>query len=161
MAANRYRLRFTFWLDMLKLDEMALADQIEQLKNERSFVRTIRDGIRLIMDLRNGRTEVLFELFPWLKNELSQPMTTIISTSPDNGLQHQLDRLEQLILQQGAVPVAMPAHSSTHSGPKALDVPSFNLPTLEDDEDDTVVLKKDTSTRSATNFINSMLNLQQ
>jgi hypothetical protein len=138
-----------------------LADQIEMLKNERAFVRTIRDGIRLIMDLRNGRTEVLFELFPWLKNELSQPVTTIISTSPDDGLQHQLERLEQLILQQGAIPIDIPmqAQRTQESGPKALSVPQFSVP--DPDDDDTVILKCDTSTSSAMNFINSMLNLQQ
>lgn len=163
MTANRYRLRFTFWLDMIKPDETVLADQIEQLKNERSFVRTIRDGIRLILDLRSGRTEVLFELFPWLKNDLSQPVTTIISTAPDTGLHHQLERLEQLILQQGAVPIDTRQYPQTaiESGPRPLAVPHFSVPDVEPDDDDTVVLKRDTSTSSAMNFINSMLNLQQ
>lgn len=161
MAAQRSRRVFKFWLNLFNDTEYEIAELLEFAKRRREYTGIIRDGIRLILSLRQGRTDVLLELFPWLNTEIpTLPATTSLSTQ-SAALQQQLERLEQIILQQGAVPVAMPAHSSTHSGPKALDVPSFNLPTLEDDEDDTVVLKKDTSTRSATNFINSMLNLQQ
>lgn len=66
MPQNRYRLRFVFWLDMLRPDELKLADKIELLKNERLFAKTIRDGIRLVVDLREGRVDVLRELFPWV-----------------------------------------------------------------------------------------------
>ena len=66
MPHNRYRLRFVFWLDMLRSDELKLADKIELLKNERLFAKTIRDGIRLVVDLREGRVDVLRELFPWV-----------------------------------------------------------------------------------------------
>lgn len=147
MPTNRYRLRFIFWLDMLKPEEEELADQIELLKNERSFVRTIRDGIRLVISLRQGRTDVLFELFPWVRNEL---VHSPISRS-ESALQRQLERLETLILQQGAIPV---------DSPKALPVPQFATPDFDDDDLDTVIIEKDTSTNSAMNFINSMLNLQ-
>ena len=64
MRIDRHRLRFVFWLDLLKPDEEAIADTIEHLKNERLFVKTIRDGIRLVCDLRGGGIDVLCELFP-------------------------------------------------------------------------------------------------
>jgi len=72
VSQNRYRLRFTFWLDMLKPDELALADKIELLKNQRLFAQTIRDGIRLVCDLRAGRLDVLYELHPLLRERIEQ-----------------------------------------------------------------------------------------
>ena len=99
--ANRFRLRFTFWLDLHKADEAALAEVIDVLKYERTFASTIRDGIRLIYDLRAGRADVLFELFPWVK-EMVQPS----SAAPvDARLQDQIARLEALLIAQGNVPI--------------------------------------------------------
>ncbi len=161
MAAQRSRRLFKFWLNLYHDTEYEIAESLEFAKRRREYTGIIRDGIRLILSLRQGHTDVLFELFPWLKNELSQPVTTIISASQDNGLQGQLQRLEQLILQQGSVPIDTPmqAQPTNNNGPKALSVPQFSIP--DPDDDDTVVLKQDTSTNSAANFINSMLNLQQ
>jgi hypothetical protein len=152
MAANRYRLRFTFWLDMLKPEELEIADQIEHLKNERSFANTIRDGIRLICDLRQGRVDVLFELFPWIKSEFIavQPQ----ETAGEKALKEQLKRLEKLMLQQGNTLVQLPVSTD----PKAMRVLQIDTPNFDDDD---IVLKKDTSTDSAKNFLQSMMNLQQ
>ena len=61
-------MKFTFWLDATKADEDELIDQIEILKQQRLFAKTIRDGIRLICDLRAGQVDVLFELFPWVED---------------------------------------------------------------------------------------------
>jgi hypothetical protein len=112
--ANRFRLRFTFWLDMRKTDEAELAETIETLKLNRSFAATIRDGIRLICDLRAGQTDVLFELFPWIKDA-----TQSASAKPiDSVLQEQIARLEALLLAQGNVPIQMPV------APKVLEKPA-------------------------------------
>jgi hypothetical protein len=157
MASNRYRLRFTFWLDMLKSDERDIADEIELLKNERTFAKTIRDGIRLIGDLRKGRVDVLFELFPWVKADFLagvQPQ----ETAGEKALREQLKRIEQQLLQQGNLPLQLPA-SAVQTGPKAMSVPQFETPVYDDD--DALVIKKDTSTTSAKNFLNSMMGLQQ
>ncbi len=97
---NRFRLRFSFWLDLHKSDEAALAETIDALKQNRTFASTIRDGIRLIADLRAGRIDVLLELFPWVKEAL-QPAP---ATSADQRLQEQIERLENLLLAQGNVP---------------------------------------------------------
>ena len=59
-----FRMRFNFWLDMSKQDEFELADTIDILKEKRSFTAVVRDGIRLIVDLKRGKTDVLRELFP-------------------------------------------------------------------------------------------------
>lgn len=70
MKRKSFRQRFVFWLDITKSHEADIAETIEELKDKRSFAKTIRDGIRLIVDLRRGNTEVLFELFPLLKSKL-------------------------------------------------------------------------------------------
>jgi hypothetical protein len=77
MAEKRYRIKHTFWLDVTKTEEYQLAEAIEDLKTKRSFTRTIRDGIRLITDLRAGNTDVLFELFPWVKERLTPHQTPL------------------------------------------------------------------------------------
>ena len=66
MAAKSFRMKFMFWLDTTKADEEQLIEQVEALKQTRLFSKTIRDGIRLICDLRAGQTDILFELFPWV-----------------------------------------------------------------------------------------------
>ena len=110
---KRFRLRFTFWLDLQKNDEAALAETVEILKQNRSFVATIRDGIRLICDLRAGQTEVLFELFPWVREAL-QP----VPAPTEQRLQEQISRLETLLLAQGNVPIQPPLGAPrTHSAP--------------------------------------------
>jgi hypothetical protein len=154
MSTSRFRLRQVFWLDMNNDDEAALADTIDELKRQRSFVRTVRDGIRLICDLRQGRVDVLFELFPWVRAEFLAGIQPS-ETPTERAISEQLKRLETLMLQQGNMPIQL----ADHGGPKAMNVPQFDPPAFDDDED-TVVLKRDTTTNSAQNFINSMLNLQ-
>lgn len=161
MAAERSRRLFKFWLNIFNDTEYQIAEALEVAKHRRQYTSLIRDGVRLVLSLRQGRTDVLFELFPWLEIELHRPPAPVALSSHNIALQNQLERLEQLILQQGAVPVDLSPHPNGHNGPKALDVPRFDLPLIEDDEDDTVVLQRDTSTSSAMNFINSMLSLQQ
>ena len=106
---NRFRLRFTFWLDMHKTDEAELAETIDQLKQNRSFASTVRDGIRLIADLRAGQTDVLFELFPWVKDALQASPPAPM----EKGLQEQIARLEALLLAQGNVPIQSPTVASS------------------------------------------------
>lgn len=72
MANESYRLMYRFWLNIAKPAEEAIADKIEILKNERLFSQTIRDGVRLICNLRDGKLDVLFELFPWVKAEFME-----------------------------------------------------------------------------------------
>lgn len=95
-------MKFMFWLDSTKADEDFLIEQVELLKQKRLFAKTIRDGIRLICDLRAGNIEVLLELFPWTREAL-QPVA-----APEHRLQEQIARLEALLLAQGHVPLQRP-----------------------------------------------------
>ena len=140
---QRFRLRFTFWLDIHKNDEAELAETIDILKQERSFATTIRDGIRLICDLRAGRVEVLFALFPWVQETL-QP----VSAAPvDERLQEQIARLEALLIAQGNVPILSSADASPRSGRKS------TKPMVE------VTASKASAETVAKNFLNSMKGL--
>ena len=149
MAAKRYRLRFTFWLDVTKDDEYELAGQIEDLKTERLFSQTIRDGIRLLCDLRAGRTDVLFTLFPWLAAEFAGP-----GEGEEWSLEQQLEELRHLILSQNGVT------------PGEIDNRFANIQSLhqvaagEDDEDIKLEVTRSSDGTSAQNFLNSLLNLQ-
>jgi hypothetical protein len=99
--ATRFRLRFTFWLDLQKADEAAIAELIDGLKRSRTFASAIRDGIRLVCALRAGRTDVLFELFPWVRDGLQSAP----AAATDQHLQAQIARLEALLIAQGSVPL--------------------------------------------------------
>lgn len=63
------RRRHFFWLDDNKPTEAVLINDIGKLKENRQYTRFIRDGIRLMIDLSQGKTDVLRELFPWVLEE--------------------------------------------------------------------------------------------
>jgi hypothetical protein len=76
-----YNLQFRFWLNIVKDDESVLADELSLLKSQRQFTQTIRDGVRLVLDLRAGKTDVLFELFPWVR-QLAAPLPAPPAAQP-------------------------------------------------------------------------------
>jgi len=155
---KRFRLRFPFWLDLHKPDEAALAETIETLKTQRAFASSIRDGLRLIVDLRAGRLDVLFELFPFTKERLGY------GTSTNSDLERRLDELQRLILEQGNItaPQTNQPVMKSAGGPKALKVPTTTLPHFDDDDDsETIVLKKSSNSSAGLNFITAAFSLQQ
>lgn len=162
MAQKSYRIRFNFWLDISKPEEEAIADDIELLKNQRSFSQTIRNGIRLIVDLQSGNTDVLFELFPLMKAKLQASS----SSNDDNSgnLSRDIARLESLILRQASntdTAIMKPVSNGVKSigGIKPLAAPVF------DDDDDTMLLTvtkhEGAGEQAAQNFLNSIMGLQQ
>ena len=99
-----YRIMQKFWLDVSKRDERELAQQIVELKDRRAFASSIRDALKLFLDLKQGRVEVLCELFPWVREAFqSAPVAPA-----EQGLQEQIARLEALLLAQGNVPIQSP-----------------------------------------------------
>ena len=152
MAAKSFRLRFTFWLDVYKTDEEEIAETIAELKEQRSFVSTVRDGIRLVTDLRAGRLDVLFELFPWVRSELKSS-----NSGSDIATKERIARLEQMLLQQNS---GLKIHSIGASKP--LLVPQIAASISKDDDANLLVMKQATSSgNSAKNFLASALNLAQ
>ena len=154
-----FRLRFTFWLDMLNTEEQALGDYVEELKSQRRFVQTVRDGLRLIKDLRAGNTKVLLELFPLVKAQLAPPP----ASNDTSDIKKELDALKELLRSATPQIVAAPrsiAPIVLTGNPRPLEAPKFDLPRFDDDDGETLVFSKDTRTDSAQNFLNSMLALQ-
>ncbi len=96
---SRFRLRFTFWLDLNKPDENLIAEMIDDLKIGKLFAKTIRDGIRLIYDLRAGRLDTLFELFPWVQEALTKP-TAITDVSTGAGQLEEIKSILELVVRQ-------------------------------------------------------------
>lgn len=106
--ARRFRRLFPFQLDVNKPEEQELAETIDDLKARRAFSKTVRDGIRLICDLRAGRLDVLFELFPWIQAQMGQasaPQPAAPQPQHNQALVEQISRLERLLVQQGNVPI--------------------------------------------------------
>ncbi len=133
MLDTRERESFQFWLDLKKPEEYILADTIFELKRRRAFVSTVRDGIRLIVSLRQGRVDVLFELFPWTCAQLN------------SGAGAQL-----------------PAGQSTpQPTPRPLSIPAMPGPADDDDGDLLNVVKAKSSGDSAQNFLNAAFGLIQ
>ena len=137
-----HRLMFRFWLDIVKDAEYHLAEYIMELKHQRQFASTIRDSLRLIMDLREGRTDALLEMFPFVREAIQKE---------SRGIEQQLTRLEKLLLDTGNTPIAMP------TGPKAMNIPALTAPIYDDDDTLTAtVLKVETDGKaSAANFLKS------
>lgn len=137
MPPKRFRLKFMFWLDLSKSDEYELAEHIDSLKTQRLFSQTVRDGIRLISELRAGRTDTLYTMFPWLVAETSPPHNTL-----DQAIRQEIDQLRGLITAQQA---ATPLPSGGFSPP---------------DEPVQLQVKTATGGSSAKNFLSSLLSLQ-
>lgn len=165
--SKRYRLRFSFWLDMLKSDEVMVADQIELLKNSRLFSATVRDGIMLMCDLRQGstdlltrlfpilteplalwnelqncRADMLLRMFPWLKEAIAPP------AADTTAMQKQIDMLYDLIKAKAPAGEGAPIKMLTNN--KA-------TPPPPDDDDDALTAVRDESAgaKSASNFLKS------
>lgn len=156
------RFRFSFWLDADKDDDLLLMEEIDLLKKKRKFSRYVRDGIRLMIDLHAGNLDVLFELFPHLKTKF----TSDDSGSGTGGLKaihDKLERLEQISLQNTApTGYLMAAKESVIGGPKPLTggLKKITAPTVDDDDEDLLLIKKDTSTDAGMNFLKSAWALQ-
>jgi hypothetical protein len=91
--ANRSRLMFRFWLNIMNDKDSWLADECSKLIEGRKFTTTIRNALRLLFDLQAGQTDVLRELFPHV---LTIPTQTVIQTAPPPRKQAEPANLEDL-----------------------------------------------------------------
>lgn len=156
-----HRIGFKFWLNLDKENEEVIADTIEHLKSNRSFTETIRNGIRLIVDLQAGKTDVLFQLFPFVKAKLESSSS---GGSDTGNLSRDIARLETLILKQGTSTnnqIMKPVSGSLQQigGIKPLAIPVF-----DEDEDDgllTVTKHEGAGLQANMNFLKSIQGLQQ
>ena len=162
MATKRYRMRFDFQLNVAKDDEFAIAEQIAALKGQGRYSKTVRDGIRLVSDLHAGNLDVLFELFPWVRADFLEYMTSVQRPKSDTEthIQKQLARIEALLAHGETMPPTSRSASGV-GGPKAMRVPPIAAPDVEDDDHDMLLISQAVSSSNATqNFLNSISRLQ-
>src|SRR5262245_40355436 len=100
LSRDECRLQFRFWLDKFRPDENELAQYVSTLKKKRRFAQTIRDALRLIRDLQQGRVEVLLALFPWVKDHFVAAAPQPVTISLPDPVQDYLARIEQLLNHQ-------------------------------------------------------------
>ena len=154
---RRYRLMHNFWLDMHKPEEERIADVIERLKSSRSFAKTVRDGIRLIWDLKQGRTDVLTELFPLIAARLAP--APALKALPDGRVQAQLARIEQMLAKQqnGFFLEERTTERTTENPLKKL-----QSITIDDEDEPDLIIRPATSdgNKATENFLSSLMALQ-
>lgn len=154
-----HRIGFKFWLNLDKKSEEAIADQIEHLKSNRSFTETIRNGIRLIVNLSNGKTDVLLELYPWVQTKLQSS-----SGSNDNGdIKREIANLQSLILQQSSSTDSQIMKPVSGGLQPLQGLNPIAPPAYDEDEDDMIlsVTKAVGDGKAAHKFLEAMQALQQ
>lgn len=143
---HQKRRQWRFWLTLSNVEDEQLNRFCEWASEQRKLTQFICDGLRLVGTLREGRIDVLLELFPFVQQALTADVKP--DNSGSNGTDKRLDRIEQLLLensqgtayQMGSKPVS----------PKKFDEPTF-------DDFDTLVLEKSTATVDASaNFMASL-----
>lgn len=63
---TRKRVKFEFWLDVTDGEQAIIAEYLIDQKTRRKYHNTLRDALKLLIDLRDGSTYVLHDLFPLL-----------------------------------------------------------------------------------------------
>lgn len=134
------RRKFDFCLNINRPVDYQLSEDIKRMKTQREYTQNIRDGLRLIQDLNAGRMDVLFELYPWVKERI-QP--SVLASDQFAILMNQVavlnDRLQDVPVQ--------PLDRAV-------------MPQLQFDDADTVIVNDpDAGTRARENFASSMGNL--
>jgi hypothetical protein len=153
---KRFREQQQFWLDLNKPEDAALSKKIAQLKANREFSSTVRQGITLVMALREGDLTLLDEMFPQAVDEIFQSGVDSVGTKVDGtDVEEKLTALTTMVKR-------LSASSIGNSESKPLLV-SGNLKALagsNQPQDDLLEVKDVLSKNgnvAAQNLINSML----
>jgi len=110
MRKPRFAKQFIFWLNLEDESEYAIAETIEDLKDRRQFSKSIRDGLRLIVDLSQGRTDVLRELFPSILDDINSPPSSAGGNNDPTSSKSEIDALrdEIAMLRQAVLSIEVP-----------------------------------------------------
>lgn len=152
-----FRKRYDFWLDYDKPEQLNIAERIDVLKERRQYSSAIRDGLRLVDDLREGNVDVLLELFPDIRERLGvpEPQPQQKTDRDDNQLAAALNNLAVVLQQQKSdvVPALKSVSTQFQIGaPKGLEMEA--LPEVK------VRQASDDNGQSSQNFLNSLMALQ-
>ena len=72
----RRRKMVKFWLDLANVEQQWIDTVCDELRKQRQLARTIREGIALVVTLRQGDLSVLDGLFPFVREAMRTPSTT-------------------------------------------------------------------------------------
>ena len=166
---KRFRQQQQFWLDLNKPDEAALSQEIARLKADREFVATVRQGIALVVALRQGDLSLLDEMFPQAVDEIFQ--AGVDSVGPgvaDGGVEEKLTELTTIVSGLSSTLEASPAPKPVMVSGNLRSLSGANEPPPgpEDDDDlaDLLEVKDaplETGSTVAQNLVNSMLRSRQ
>lgn len=71
---KRDRVQFKFWMNIVKDNEFELSTEMMLMRKRRKFKATIMDSLRLMLDLRAGKIDVLLELFPFVRDAVAREL---------------------------------------------------------------------------------------
>lgn len=152
-----FKKRFEFWLNYDKPDQIDLAAQIEEMKENRQFAPNVRDGLRLMHDLRNGNVDVLLALFPNIRRMLATDDT-------GNGGQGGNVELAEIIasgVAEGLARAQLPGDKGQVVYHAPLLQQRTGTPAGGQDDLSSITVKKTASDgQSSQNFLNSLMTLQ-
>ena len=151
--ARRSKRTLRIELDIAKPEELDLYERLRVLKKSRQYLPTVREAMTLLFSLQDGRIDVLQAMFPDLIEILKREGAEELMDRQSHDLAGKLIDLQAAIEQinaNGGSP------KSLLSGPKEMSVPQFSLPTFDDEEEETVQVRRSTSTDAGKNFLRSM-----
>jgi len=161
----RQRFQYKFWLDAYVQAEYSIMETIEVLKAERKFAATMRNALRLIIDLSSGNIEVLLELFPWVVERVGAAQPAPIAHD-NTDILREIQRLQEMINERSIPDTSNDYPQMQKAAPKPttgkqLAAPSFAMPVFDDDDDTpTVIVNRSTDMSSAANFLTALQHMQ-
>ena len=96
----RKMMMFRFWLDRLNARDYDAGTHLVLLRDAKDgrYTKTIRNGVRLIASLEQGRVDVLLELFPHIQALLlSHKLQDSYEVQPDQPYSLPLDQDEHAL----------------------------------------------------------------
>ncbi len=147
---HRRQVRFVFNLDWNRELDCTIGQYLNWFKERRQMTQLIRDAVRLYVDLMNGRTDVLSELFPGIVAKLQAQNTDKVGQA-----------LQSLAKTQALMAEALT--SQPQSGPRPLNVSQVAGPAADDDDVGllTITATKADGKVAAQNFLDSAFGLQR
>src|SRR5258707_2338325 len=100
-----------------------VSEILDYSRSKRREVTVIRDGVRLLWALENNDLSVLFEMFPYLKDQFIPGGLNLI------------EQIRSMLLETHPMPLE-PERVGQSAGLKALNAPAkaFELPVFDDDD---------------------------
>lgn len=97
MNKNPFRKRYEFWLNLNAESEYEIAEIVDDLKAQRGYASAIRDGLKLIWELRQGKVDTLVKLFPWIAERFQAQSNT-------DELTALVEQVKSIVVNQRAMP---------------------------------------------------------